>query len=87
MSTRNGRLRRRNVVAATVAVLAMSTGAVALANDTIFPDGDTGVATPNLSYGADGNHACATRGTAVSGDITLNYNGAEAPITSRRASR
>jgi hypothetical protein len=78
MSTRNGRLRRRNLVAATVSVLAMSTGAVALANDTIFPDGDIGVATPNLSYGPAGNHACATRGTPVSGDVTVNYNGKNA---------
>jgi hypothetical protein len=65
------------VVAATAAVLALSTGAVALASDTIHPDGDTGVATPNLSYGPAGNHVCATRGTQVSGEIIVNYNGAD----------
>jgi hypothetical protein len=50
--------------------------AVAWASDTIFPDGDTGVASPNLAYGSGANdHACNTRGAAVSGEIRVNYNG------------
>jgi hypothetical protein len=50
--------------------------AVAWADDTVSPDGDTGVASPNLAYGSGGNaHACADRGTPVSGAVTVNYNG------------
>jgi hypothetical protein len=50
--------------------------AVAWADDTVFPDGDTGVADPNIAYGSGANaHACADRGTPVSGEVTVNYNG------------
>jgi hypothetical protein len=57
-------------------VVAAVFAAVSWANDTIHPDGDTGVANPNLAYGSDGNaHACNTRGQAVAGVIEVNYNG------------
>ena len=62
------------VGAATTAVLLVIAAGLASANDTIFPDGDTGVASPNLHYGP-GNRDCTTRGTAVDGQITVNYNG------------
>jgi hypothetical protein len=56
--------------------LALAVAAVAWANDTIFPDGDTGVASPNLAYGSGANaHACSSLGTAVAGEVTVNYNG------------
>jgi hypothetical protein len=58
------------------AALAVAAGTAAWAVDTVFPDGDTGVASPNLAYGSGANdHACASRGTAVSGQITVDYNG------------
>jgi hypothetical protein len=67
--------RTAGVALATGAMLALTT--TAYAADTIFPDGDTGVAAPNLSYGS-GGHACSTRGTGVDGSIRVNFNGQSA---------
>jgi hypothetical protein len=75
MSFRTTRLRGRNLVAACVAAVAVSGAAAAFANDTVFPDGDTGAPSPNLAYGNGGNHDCTSRGTAVSGDVKVSYNG------------
>jgi hypothetical protein len=70
------RVRGRRIAAATAIVASLGAGAVALANDTTFIDGDTGVATPNLAYGSGTNaHDCATRGQPVSGDVVISYNG------------
>ena len=75
MGIRGMRLTGRNLIVAGAAALAVSGAAVAFANDTVFPDGDTGVPSPNLAYGAGGNHDCASRGTAVSGQVKVSYNG------------
>ena len=67
---------RRSVVLVVAVAFALALAAVAWAADTIFPDGDTGVASPNLAYGSGANdHACSTRGTAVAGEVRVNYNG------------
>ena len=67
---------RRRIVLVVGVLLAVAVAAVAWADDTIFPDGDTGLASPNLAYGSGANaHACSSRGTAVNGEITVNYNG------------
>jgi hypothetical protein len=65
---------RTTVTAATTALFLIIASGLAYANDTIFPDGDTGVASPNLHYGS-GNRDCTTRGSSVAGQITVNYNG------------
>jgi hypothetical protein len=71
---RGGRRRWGPIVGVAFAVAGFATAAYAV--DNIFPDGDTGVASPNLSYGSDANaHACSTRGTPVAGQIRVNYNG------------
>jgi hypothetical protein len=64
----------RTALIAGVAAVAIG-AAVAFADDTVFPDGDTGVASPNLAYGSGSFHACADRGTPVAGAVTVNYNG------------
>jgi Bacterial Ig domain len=69
-------VRRRGRLALIIgaAVVALAVGAVAWSADTIFPDGDTGSASPNLQYGGGGRD-CLTRGTPVQGEVTVNYNG------------
>lgn len=77
MSFRQKHYTSRKVLAAAVTSLAVFSAA-ALANDTIFPDGDSDAAhpSPNLAYGTgDKQNACSTRGSAVAGDVTVNYNG------------
>jgi len=70
------RVRRRGRLALIIgaAVVALAIGAVAWSADTIFPDGDTGSASPNLQYGSGGRD-CSTRGASVEGAVTINYNG------------
>jgi hypothetical protein len=76
ISVKNRRGSLRIGLVAAGAAVAVAAGTVAWGDDTVFPDGDTGVASPNLAYGSGANdHACASRGTAVSGEITVNYNG------------
>lgn len=74
---RQVRRRGRLAVIIGAAVVALAVGAVAWSADTIFPDGDTGSASPNLQYGG-GKRDCSTRGTAVEGAVTINYNGNDA---------
>ena len=62
--------------AATLAVGSMVITGAAWGNDAIQLDGDTAVASPQLSYGSgSGVRACATRGLPVDGLIIVNYNG------------
>jgi hypothetical protein len=60
--------------AAILAVGSMVITGAAWGNDAIQLDGDTAVASPQLSYGS-GARACSTRGLPVDGLITVNYNG------------
>jgi hypothetical protein len=57
-----------------IVLAAMALGAVVASADTIFPDGDTAAASPNLAYGG-GGRLCTTRGSAVSGTVTINRTG------------
>jgi hypothetical protein len=68
------RVRGRRLAAATTVALSLGAGAVALASDSIKPDGDSGVAAPNLAYGS-GARACDSRPAAAPGAIVVNYNG------------
>jgi len=68
-------LRRKFLTALCAASLVFGATGIALADDTIQPDGD--IATNGLgpiSYGGSGR-ACSTLGTAVDGAIKVNYNG------------
>jgi hypothetical protein len=64
------------LVATMTALLLLVTG-IAWAADTIFPDGDSADPSPNLAYSSNaGDRDCNTRGTAVDGEIKVNFNGA-----------
>lgn len=65
--------RWRGVIVAAGAAAALS-AAVAMAADTVFVDGDTAAAAPNLAYGGGGRD-CSTLGQSVSGQIVVNFNG------------
>jgi hypothetical protein len=68
--------RRRRRVFAMAVLVSGALAAVSLSADTIFPDGDTGVASPNLAYGSGDNaHACASLGDPAAGAIRVNFNG------------
>jgi hypothetical protein len=72
------RRRRRAslIVGAFVAFVALA--AVAWGADTIFVDGDTAAASPNLHYSdtaGGGARLCSTRGSAVQGAVRISYNG------------
>jgi hypothetical protein len=60
---------------ATAAALALLTPTLAFA-DTNSPDGDTVAAGKDISYGI-GARACATRGTAVAGQIRIDWRGGQ----------
>ena len=71
---------RRLAAAGASLLLIMSTvGFVSVANaDTVHPDGDTGVAAPNIfidNSGTAGHHACKTDANDVVGQIEIDYNG------------
>jgi hypothetical protein len=79
---RDGWRRWSAIVGVALAVAGFATAAYAV--DTIFPDGDTGVASPNLAYGTGANaHACNTRGTAVAGEIRVDFNGNDPTNTTK----
>jgi hypothetical protein len=71
-----GRRSRAASAVLAAAALVLATAGVALADDTIGTDGDTAVPSGNITYGTGGNaRDCTTRGTAVPGALTINYNG------------
>ena len=67
--------RARLVALGAAFALVLASVGTSSANDTVFPDGDTGSPPPNIQYGATANHACDTRGDWVDGDVKISYNG------------
>jgi hypothetical protein len=66
-------LRRQLIAVGGAFILVLTSVGAMSADDTIFPDGDTGAPPPNIQY--PGNHACDTRGAWVAGDVKISYNG------------
>ena len=75
---RENRRRWGRRAATVAAVLGASTIAAVAYADNLGVDGDTTVSPPNISYtvaGTGNSHACSTRGTAVPGLATINFQG------------